>query len=99
LKIIRGAIAGVPALVRSGSSPTTAAERGTVLYYHGFSGNKVPSVLDDLVARGWARPDPHHHPDRFFPVAILSQNAEHDEAAGAVRRRGRRRRDWRLPSG
>jgi hypothetical protein len=30
---------------------------------------------------------PHHHPDRFFPVAILSQNAEHDEyvPAGPVR--------------
>jgi dienelactone hydrolase len=190
LRIIRGAIAGVPALVRSGSSPATAAERGTVLYYHGFSGNKercepyltalaeagflavsldavghgdrrladfdvifnderwdadfeatetdflkliddtaaeVPSVLDDLVARGWARPDragicgrslggnisyaavladrrlraavsvvgspewtlprahsPHHHPDRFFPVAILSQNAEHDEYVPAA---------------
>ena len=91
---------------------------------------RSPSVLDDLVARGWAGPDrtgicgrslggnisyaavladrrlraavsvvgspewtlprahsPHHHPDRFFPVAILSQNAEHDEyvPAGPVR--------------
>jgi hypothetical protein len=189
----RGAIAGVPALVLPGGSPEAAAGRGTVLYYHGFSGNKehcepyltalagagflavsldavghgerrradfdvifnderrdadfeatetdflkliddtaaeVPAVLDDLVARGWARPDrtgvcgrslggnisyaavladrrlraavsvvgspewtlprahsPHHHPDRFFPAAILSQNAEHDEyvPAGPVR--------------
>jgi hypothetical protein len=189
----RAAIAGAPALVRSGGSPEAAAGRGTILYYHGFSGNKercepyltalaeigflavsldavghgerrradfdvifnderwdadfeatetdflkliddtaaeVPAVLDDLVARGWARPDrtgvcgrslggnisyaavladrrlraavsvvgspewtlprahsPHHHPDRFFPAAILSQNAEHDEyvPAGPVR--------------
>jgi hypothetical protein len=36
----RVAIAGVPALVRSGDSPEVAAERGTVLYYHGFSGDK-----------------------------------------------------------
>jgi uncharacterized protein len=193
VKSIRAAIAGVPALVRSGRSPEVAAERGTVLYYHGFSGNKercepyltalaeagflavsldaaghgerrladfdvifnderwdadfeatetdfltliddtaaeVPAVLDDLVARGWARADrtgvcgrslggnisyaavladrrlcaavsvvgspewtlprahsPHRHPDRFFPAAILSQNAEHDEyvPAGPVR--------------
>jgi alpha-beta hydrolase superfamily lysophospholipase len=193
VKSTRAAIGGVPALVRSGGSPELAAERGTVLYYHGFSGDKercepyltalaeagflavsldaaghgerrladfdvifnderwdadfeatetdflkliddtaaeVPAVLDDLVARGWARPDrmgvcgrslggnisyaavladrrlraavsvvgspewtlprahsPHHHPERFFPVAILSQNAGHDEyvPAGPVR--------------
>lgn len=189
----RAVLAGVPALVRSAGSAEAAAERGTVLYYHGFSGDKercepyltalaeagflavsldaaghgdrrladfetifnderwdadfeatetdflqliddtaaeVPSVLDDLAGRGWARPDrmgiggrslggnisyaavladrrlraavsvvgspewtlprahsPHHHPDRFFPVALLSQNAEHDEyvPAGPVR--------------
>jgi dienelactone hydrolase len=83
---------------------------------------EVPSVIDDLLARGWAREDrvgiggrslggnvsyaavladtrvraaapvvgspewtlprahsPHHHPDRFFPAAILSQAAEFDE--------------------
>jgi len=186
-------IAGVPALVRFRGSPEAAAERGTVLYYHGFGGDKgrcepyltglpeagflgvsldavghgdrrladfdvifdpgrwdadfeatetdflkliddtaaeVPSVVDDLLARCWARPDrvgicgrslggnisyaavladrrlraaasivgspewtlprshsPHHHPDRFFPAAILSQSAELDEyvPAGPVR--------------
>ena len=113
-------IAGVPALLRFSVSPEVAAERGTVLYYHGFSGTKercepyltalaeagflavsldavghgerrradfdvvfnterwdadfeatetdfldliddtaaeVPSVIDDLLARGWARQD------------------------------------------
>jgi dienelactone hydrolase len=186
-------IAGVPALVRFRGSPEAAAERGTVLYYHGFGGDKgrcepyltalaeagflavsldavghgdrrlddfdvifdpgrwdtdfeatetdfldlidqsaaeVPSVVNDLLARGWARPDrvgicgrslggnisyaavladrrlraaasivgspewtlprahsPHHHPDRFFPAAVLSQSAELDEyvPAGPVR--------------
>jgi len=91
---------------------------------------EVPSVVDDLLNRGWARPDrvgicgrslggnvsyaalladrrlraaasivgspewtlprahsPHHHPDRFFPAAVLSQSAELDEyvPAGPVR--------------
>jgi uncharacterized protein len=186
-------VAGVPALVRFRVSPEVAMERGTVLYYHGFGGNKercepyltaladagflgvsldavghgdrrladfdvifdaerwdaefeatetdflkliddtaaeVPSVIDDLLARGWARQDgigicgrslggnvsyaailadrrlsaaasivgspewtlprahsPHHHPDRFFPAAILSQAAECDEyvPAGPIR--------------
>lgn len=193
MKSTRAVLAGVPALVRSAGPAEAAAERGTVLYYHGFSGDKercepyltalaeagflavsldavghgdrhladfetifnderwdadfeatetdflqliddtaaeVPSVLDDLAGRGWARPDrtgicgrslggnisyaavladrrlraavsvvgspewtlprahsPHHHPDRFFPVALLSLNAEHDEyvPAGPVR--------------
>ncbi|HEX2822026.1 MAG TPA: alpha/beta hydrolase [Streptosporangiaceae bacterium] len=83
---------------------------------------EVPSIIDDLLARGWAREDqvgiggrslggnvsyaavladtrvravapvvgspewtlprahsPHHHPDRFFPAAVLSQAAEFDE--------------------
>ncbi len=161
-------IAGVPALIRSGGPAEAAAERGTVLYYHGFSRSKqrcepyltalakagflavslkliddtaaeVPSVLDDLAARGWARPgrvgicgrslggnisyaavladrrlraavsvvgspewtlprahSPHRHPDRFFPVAILSQNAEHDEyvPAGPVRDFHARLQPW-----
>jgi uncharacterized protein len=86
------------------------------------SAAEVPSIIDDLLARGWAREDrvgiggrslggcvayasvladtrvrvaasvvgspewtlpwphsPHNHPDRFFPVAILSQAAEFDE--------------------
>jgi uncharacterized protein len=178
-------VAGVPALLRFPVSAEGAAERGTVLYYHGFSGTKercepyvtalaeagflavsldavghgerrradfdvvfnperwdadfeatetdflkliddtaaeVPSIIDDLLACGWARQDrigicgrslggnvayaavladqrvraaasivgspewtlprahsPHHHPDRFFPAAILSQAAECDE--------------------
>lgn len=91
---------------------------------------EVPSIVDDLLARGWAREDrvgiggrslggniaygavladrrvraaasivgspewtlprahsPHHHPDRFFPAAVLSQAAELDEyvAAGPIR--------------
>jgi uncharacterized protein len=91
---------------------------------------EVPVIIDDLLARGWARPDrlgicgrslggnvsyaamladqrlraaapivgspewtlprahsPHHHPDRFFPAAILSQAAEFDEyvPAGPIR--------------
>ncbi|SDK76350.1 hypothetical protein SAMN05421874_11113 [Nonomuraea maritima] len=33
-------IAGVPALVRFHGEPERAAERGTVLFYHGFSGHK-----------------------------------------------------------
>ncbi|GAA3567341.1 alpha/beta fold hydrolase [Nonomuraea rosea] len=33
-------IAGVPALARFQDSPERAAERGTVLFYHGFSGYK-----------------------------------------------------------
>lgn len=40
MRSARAAIAGVPALVRSGRSPEAAAERGTILYYHGFSGDK-----------------------------------------------------------
>ena len=83
---------------------------------------EVPSIIDDLLSRDWAREDgvgvsgrslggnvcyaavladtrvraiapivgspertlprphsPHHHPDRFFPAAILSQAAEFDE--------------------
>lgn len=83
---------------------------------------EVPAIIDDLLARGWARADrigvagrslggnvayasvladsrvravvsvvgspewtlpraysPHHHPDRFFPAAVLSQAAEFDE--------------------
>jgi dienelactone hydrolase len=83
---------------------------------------EVPAIIDDLVARGWARADrvgvagrslggnvsyasvladsrvravvsvvgspewtlprahsPHHHPDRFFPAAVLSLAAEFDE--------------------
>ncbi|GII05898.1 hypothetical protein Pta02_79060 [Planobispora takensis] len=178
-------IAGVPALVRFQGSPERAAERGTVLFYHGFSGHKekmtayltgiaeagflaagldavghgarrrpdfdevfsderweadfeatesdfiavvqdtaaeVPAIIDALCDRGWAHPDrvgiagrslgaeisylavlvdprlraaapivgspqwalprpesPHRHPERFFPVAILSQAAENDE--------------------
>lgn len=178
-------IGGVPALLRYRGTPQLAAERGTVLLYHGFGGTKervdvylaalaeagflgvgldavghgerrypdfevtfdserwdthfeetesdflklidetaaeVPSVIDDLLARGWARADrvgiggrslggnisyaavladdrvraavsivgspewtlprahsPHHHPDRFFPAAVLSLAAELDE--------------------
>ena len=33
-------IAGVPALVRFRGSPEAAAGHGTVLYYHGFGGDK-----------------------------------------------------------
>jgi len=33
-------LAGVPALVRSAGPAQAAAERGTVLYYHGFGGDK-----------------------------------------------------------
>jgi uncharacterized protein len=83
---------------------------------------EVPSIIDDLLGRGWARAEgvgisgrslggnvcyaavladtrvraaapivgspewtlprthsPHHHPDRFFPAAVLSQAAEFDE--------------------
>jgi len=83
---------------------------------------EIPAIIDDLLARGWARADgvgvagrsmggcvsyasvladyrvravvsvvgtpewtlprahsPHHHPDRFFPAAVLSQAAEFDE--------------------
>ncbi len=40
MRSTRAAIAGVPALVRSGRAPEVAAGRGTVLYYHGFSGHK-----------------------------------------------------------
>jgi len=40
VKSARAIIAGVPALVRCGGPAEAAAERGTVLYYHGFSGNK-----------------------------------------------------------
>ncbi len=178
-------VAGVPALLRYRDSPEAAAERGTVLFYHGFGGTKerpdayltalaeagflavsldavghgerrladfdvifteerwnadfeategdfltliddtaaeVPSIIDDLLSRGWAREEgvgvsgrslggnvcyaavladtrvraiapivgspewtlprahsPHHHPDRFFPAAVLSQAAEFDE--------------------
>ena len=178
-------VAGVPALLRYRGSPEVAAERGTVLFYHGFGGTKerpdayltalaeagflavsldavghgerrladfdvifneerwdadfeatetdflaliddtaaeIPSIIDDLLARGWARErgvgvsgrslggnvcyaavladtrvraiapivgspewtlprphSPHHHPDRFFPAAVLSQAAEFDE--------------------
>jgi uncharacterized protein len=178
-------VAGVPAVLRYRGSPEVAAERGTVLFYHGFGGTKerpdahltalaeagflavsldaaghgerrladfdeifseerwdadfeatetdfleliddtaaeVPSIIDDLLARGWARKEgvgvsgrslggnvcyaavladarvraiapivgspewtlprpysPHHHPDRFFPAAVLSQAAEFDE--------------------
>src|SRR6202050_2526925 len=91
---------------------------------------EVPSIIDDLLARGWAREDgigvggrslggkvasasaladtrvrvaasvvgspewtlprahsPHHHSDRFFPAAVLSQAAEYDEyvPAGPIR--------------
>jgi len=172
-------------LLRHRGSPKAAAERGTVLFYHGFGGTKerpdayltalaeagflavsldavghgerrladfdaifseerwdadfeateaeflkliddtaaeVPSIIDDLLSRGWAREErvgvsgrslggnvcyaavladtrvraiapivgspewtlprahsPHHHPDRFFPAAVLSQAAEFDE--------------------
>jgi dienelactone hydrolase len=178
-------LAGAPALVTYLASVELAKERGTVLFYHGFSGTKeksapyatalaeagflavsvdalghgerrypnfesifnderwdtqfeatesdflsviggsaaeVPSIIDELLERGWARPDgigiagrsmggeitfasvladrrlraavtvvgspewtlprldsPHHHPQRFFPVALLSQAAELDE--------------------
>jgi dienelactone hydrolase len=179
------AIAVVPAVLHFIGSPQAAAERGSVLFYHGFGGAKdrvagyatalaeagflavypdavghgdrryadfevifsderwdtdfeatetdflqliddtaaeVPSIIDDLIARGWAGPyrigiggrslggnisyaavvadsrigamasvvgspewtlprshSPHHHPDRFFPAAVLSQSAELDE--------------------
>lgn len=172
-------------MLRYSGSPEVAAERGTVLFYHGFGGTKerpdayltaiaeagflavsldavghgerrmsdfdvifnedrwdadfeatetdflkliddttaeVPSIVDDLLARGWAREkgvgvsgrslggnvcyaavladtrvraiapivgspewtlprahSPHHHPERFFPAAVLSQAAEFDE--------------------
>jgi dienelactone hydrolase len=91
---------------------------------------EVPSIIDDLLARSWAREDgigvggrslggnvayasaladtrvrvaasvvgspewtlprahsPHHHSDRFFPAAVLSQAAEYDEyvPAGPIR--------------
>ncbi len=180
-------IAGVPAVLVSLGSPERAAERGTVLYYHGFGGTKddqsppaypaeladagflavsldavghgarrypdfgarfsderwdsqfdatesdflqvidetaaeLPSIIDELLTRGLAAPgriavtgrsmggnvayagaladsrisaivsvvgcpqwtlprphSPHYHPDRFYPVAVLSLAA----AAGA----------------
>lgn len=178
-------VAGVPALLHFAGSPEWAAERGTVLFYHGFGGSKVrvsgyaealaaagflavcldavghgdrrypdfevifndvrwdadfeateseflqvidesaaevPAIVDDLFARDWAREDrlgiggrslggnisyaavladrrlramvsvvgspewtlprehsPHLRPEQFFPVAVQSQSAEHDE--------------------
>src|SRR5438874_2504125 len=48
-------IAGVPALVRFRGSPEAAAERGTVLYYHGFGGDKgrCEPYLTALAAAGF----------------------------------------------
>jgi alpha-beta hydrolase superfamily lysophospholipase len=48
-------IAGVPALVRYRVSPEAAAERGTVLYYHGFGGDKgrCEPYLTALVEAGF----------------------------------------------
>jgi uncharacterized protein len=178
-------VGGAPATFSYRDAPELAAERGTVLLYHGFGGSRdrvgyyaaalaeagflavsvdavghgerrladfdvifsderwdrefeatetdflqiiddtaaeVPSIIDDLAARGLARDDqvgiagrslggnvcyaavladprvvaaapvvgspewtlprahsPHHHPDRFFPAAVLTQAAELDE--------------------
>lgn len=185
-------IAGVPAVLVSLGSPERAAERGTVLYYHGFGGTKddqsppaypaeladagflavsldavghgarrypdfgarfsderwdsqfdatesdflqvidetaaeLPSIIDELLTRGLAAPgriavtgrsmggnvayagaladsrisaivsvvgcpqwtlprphSPHYHPDRFYPVAVLSLAAEQDEHSPAA---------------
>ncbi len=52
---------------------------------------EVPAIIEHLARRGWAHQarigvagrslggNPHHHPDRFFPAALLSQSAELDE--------------------
>lgn len=38
-------VAGAPALLRFRESPQAAAERGTVLYYHGFGGTKEQPAI------------------------------------------------------
>lgn len=64
-------MAGIPAALHFRGTPEQAAERGTVLFYHGFGGSKdrVTSYAEALAVAGFLAicPDAVGHGDRRYP--------------------------------
>lgn len=55
---------------------------GNVCYAAVLADTRVRAIAPIVGSPEWTLPrphSPHHHPDRFFPAAILSQAAEFDE--------------------
>jgi dienelactone hydrolase len=55
---------------------------GCVSYASVLADHRVRAVVSVVGSPEWTLPrahSPHHHPDRFFPAAVLSQAAEFDE--------------------
>ncbi len=55
---------------------------GNVSYASVLADSRVRAVVSVVGSPEWTLPrahSPHHHPDRFFPAAVLSQAAEFDE--------------------
>ena len=55
---------------------------GCVSYASVLADSRVRAIVSVVGSPEWTLPrahSPHHHPDRFFPAAVLSQTAEFDE--------------------
>jgi len=55
---------------------------GNVSYASVLADSRVRAVVSVVGSPEWTLPrvhSPHHHPDRFFPAAVLSLAAEFDE--------------------
>jgi uncharacterized protein len=92
LQLIDDTVAEVPAIIDDliGRGLTTAdgvgvcgrSLGGNVCYGAVLADTRVRAVTPVVGSPEWTLPrphSPHHHPDRFFPAALLTQAAEHDE--------------------
>ena len=92
LKLIDDTAAEVPSIIDDLLSRDLAREDGVGVSGRSLGGNvcyaavladpRVRAIASIVGSPEWTLPrphSPHHHPDRFFPAAILSQAAEFDE--------------------
>jgi dienelactone hydrolase len=92
LRVIEETAAEVPAIIDDlGARGWVVADRvgvagrslgGCVSYASVLADSRVRAIVSVVGSPEWTLPrahSPHHHPDRFFPAAVLSQAAEFDE--------------------
>lgn len=63
---------------------------GNVSYAAVLNDDRISAAVSVVGCPQWTLPSehsPHHQPDRFYPAAVMSQSAEHDEhsPAGQIR--------------
>jgi dienelactone hydrolase len=92
LEVIDDTVAEVSAVIDDLIARGWASENGVGICGRSLGGNvcygavpadsRVRAVTPVVGSPEWTLPrphSPHHHPDRIFPAAVLTQAAEHDE--------------------